>query len=327
MNFSEINSSSNPRILPSYENEWKGLLFEYLVASAIAEKYSLQKDFHNTLPLNLIAQLDRYQKELYQSSPLIYERLTCWPKIAANYFHQRNPLEKMMAVSLGQKNTSLGHEGDIFIKSERQNFWISLKLAKMNSFINTKSGGVKSFLINYFPGPQTQSLQNDFNEQSEIDFYQFAKQLHELRKIPFSGNFQNWRQAHLTELPGELPKEEHNLFSQFMVKQISNLKEKLKIIFENDPTLFLTHLRPLVGITHSEIIPFYIYHQEDDLTCFIPDYKRHLLSSFSWKQDNHDIFSFSLDFDQFELQIRLKPMNKFTAPSPKVNCSVKWKVS
>jgi hypothetical protein len=234
-------------------------------------------------------------------------------------------------VTLPSKLKKLGHEGDILLTLNGKESWLSLKLAKANSYINTKSGGIKSFLTSYFPFGSGPQLQTSINENLDEYFYLFAKKLHALQGLSFAGDFSEWRRHGLTELPGELKGEAHDLFLQFLGQCRDALEQAFKLLQLENPDSFTRCLRPLLGITAEHVTPLYVfYHEEVPLASAInpvlPQYdSSDILKHFEWRKNAKQLTSFALQFSSFELQIRIKPMNVFSVSAPKVNCSVKWR--
>jgi hypothetical protein len=320
-------SSLNPRISPSFTNEWKGALFEYLVAREIAKELNISHIFESSLSELQRQQLQNYQQKLLAISIKTYEQLQIWPTQVAKFVVQELNLKNYQSVfiRLPSKQVKSVHEGDIALELNGSERWISLKLAKSQSFINTKSGGLKSFLTTYFPYGSSEKLQVELNSALDDDFFDFAKKLHESHGVAFSGDFTNWKKLKLTELPGELTGESHELFINFLSKQSNLLETQLKILAKENEARFQAALKLLAGCTNDQITPLYIFHKGHEVTPFLPFYLTpDQFQIFTWNKNKNQHSSFSLEFANFELQIRIKPMNTFTTLAPKVNCSVKW---
>ena len=101
-------------------------------------------------------------------------------------------------------------------------------------------------------------------------------------------------------------------------------------IYQQQPIVFAKGLLPLIGLGHEQLV---------QATCFYSSVKNHYVLDEILVEKANDIMlevkncefgsyrdglaNFEIKLPKRLLQVRIKPMNKFTAPSFKVNCSVK----
>jgi hypothetical protein len=306
----------------SYVNEFKGNLYEFLVANSIASDFRLQKEFFDNLPKEFRSQLATYEAGLRKLDP---ELLSLLPHMANNLtesIKQKIPFVPSSIELLGKTHAQDKKWGecDILIKNETHSLPISLKLSKSHSYINTKSAGVKSFFSQYFKDSKTQ---DDFNQVIERSFFKMGQSLYELKGMDFHGDFGQWNDSGLAQLPGELDdkskfvlKEHYQELSNQLFKQIEKIKKQ-------DEPGFMMKLLPLMGFSHEALLQVTTFHTKDSYNNSIKD-----LSSFDFEEvtlRNHpDTAHLYIENNTFSLQLRIKPMNKFTTSSYKVNCAIKY---
>ncbi len=318
-------------------NEYKGNLFEFLLAQRLAQYFKLESSFLQTLPLAFRERLAFYEDYLLQNDRELFKRL---PRLVEEIFPslvQRLPSEAL-AVFLVGKISGQGEreewgEADILIKNQKRDYKISLKLCKEHAFVNTKSAGLKSFIEKYFSAfPESLGDQKLLNEKVEKDFYKMAHCLYEKVGLDFKGHFDSsWTEAGLSELPGQLSEELSPFVLKYYSEQALFLREILYKYFQSNPSLFCRSLYPLLGIADEQILQVICFHGTKD-------HEKHLLKQISLMemkdlddelqdvklgQADEGKSSFELQLKKIILQIRCKPMNKFTVPALKINCSMK----
>ena len=203
--------------------------------------------------------------------------------------------------------------------------------------MNTKSGGVKSFLRKYF---------EDFNEalfwQEKLSFCvdqsfnQMAYQLYEKEGLNFEGTFdEQWEETGLSTLPGQLPKDYLPMVLEHYHRVITCLYQAFEFFFKADREKFKKCLFPLLGIGHHDIIQVTCFHGESTELKVKKKYQLkgiHVMTGETLRQElktlkinglKKGLSSFEIGLESLTLQIRVKPMNIFTVPAMKVNCSVK----
>lgn len=321
-------------------NELKGNLFEYLVAQSLATKFQVLSQFYHSFGGELKHRLGEYERWLREHEPELMIRLPqlaievvedIYPKIPV-----KNEIESVYIVGKTSANVDDDiKEADIvLIDKEKEIYPISLKLCKFGAFVNTKSGGIRSFLEKYFHNfdtineySQVKAYQEEVNKLLDMSFDTMGKELYEQIGENFTGTFdKRWSYPHL---PGQLPEK----MSQIVLEHNYRVNEKLHEVFNKlsklNSELFNDVLKNLAGFGRSDLIQVICFHGAKNSE------KYHLKSvSFNIKNSDHNIAydflpsdniksSFELTNGEDILQIRIKPMNVFTSRALKVNCSVK----
>ncbi len=298
----------------AYLNAYKGSLLEYLVALEFAKKFDLFKEFIGNLNHEYKLQLQSYELAIRNSDRNLLNQLGLIARrLSTSYFDFIKP-EKITEIML----TSQTHESeaDLILVGERD-YKVSIKLCKVKSYINTKSAGAKSFFEKYFNDEKTQK---SFNKDLDLCFDHFSRQMFEFHDLDYESGFVNWPSG-FTELPGELKGQEKNIYQEYMKKVSSVFYDYFKLSLDKPEKL-----SSLLGFSSKDIDHLICFHSGTD------EYQvsEVLVDSFSVVDDFKllerpvDKFSFELSLDNKLLQIRCKPMNKFSAPSLKINCSVKY---
>ncbi|WP_127717647.1 hypothetical protein [Halobacteriovorax sp. HLS] len=319
-------------------NEFKGNLFEYLVAQFLARHYRIEADFVRSFGGDIRKQLTDYDHWLRVNEPDLIKQL---PKLAKEVSLEL--IDKVLPASATKvlvigKTLAVPHskdwaEADLLVLNIDKVYPISLKLCKGNAFVNTKSAGVKSFINQYFCGFSNASLlQNNINRGVDSRFELMAQELHSHVGLDFYGRFDHrWADSGHSELPGQLPKDLNAIVVQSYYDCIKDIYETLKDLYKEDKVLFGKSLLPLMGIGDVDII---------QITCFHKEVKGirynfsgiHLLYGQELMNDlemieilplKESISSFEIQLNHLKLQIRVKPMNKFTSAAFKINCSIK----
>lgn len=318
-------------------NEYKGNLFEFLVAQNLAQSFTLESAFLKSLPTSFHERLAFYQDYLMQNDRELFKRLPLLAKEVAEAIKGRlkGNLKEVLVVGklTGIHERSEWGEADIILNGESGVKKISLKLCKDNAYVNTKSAGVKSFIEKYFSRfPDSAKFQKALNDKVEKDFYKMAYALYEKAGLKFCGNFdESWIEAGMTELPGQLDEEYSEIVLKYYFEQASFLKETLLQFQAQNPVDFALSLYPILGIADPDILQVICFHS-------MKDHEKYLLKEISMMEiadlteelkvlnflgDHKEKSSFEICLSKIILQIRCKPMNKFTVPGLKINCSIK----
>lgn len=306
-------------------NEYKGSLFEFLVSKELACLFNFEAEFLEKLSENQVNMLSQQEQFLRNNYAKILISLPQVAKSCAYNIHKKLNISKIKMIQLVGMNAKANSEVDILIiDQEDNNIPISLKLSRAGSFTNTKSAGIKSFLEKYFSIDQ-----KIFNQRYEQDYQEFAFSMYNDAGEEPRDDFTYWEELALPNLPGKLKEKQRDYLFNFYGKINKRLFEILKTESEKDQAQFINHLGPLTGFSSTQLI---------QVTCF---YK---LIDEEYQQDevkivtNSDLFpketscveikmsenSFEIILEKFRLQIRVKPMNKFTHKSYKVNCALKF---
>ena len=331
-------------------NEYKGNLFEFLVAKELASLVKKESFFLSHLSRELLERLRVYQetlleydRDLYQKLPLLAKNLVMnllkkWDESFRNKIFSTNEiflLGKLEATS-GER---LWKEADIVLRYGASNdeLPISLKLSKKGSYTNTKSAGIMSFFPKYFgmfdqryPDLiNTEILQRRFNLLLDNSFDQMALLLHREKGLVYEGGFGSSYLGHYPDLPGELQGVEREILMDHYKRLSLALLNELQELKSLDQSLFTDSLFELMGFSSSETLVWTCYHQDHVFS----EAHEYDLNSFKKRSENENVIKFlplegsgSVNIKVFDaiLQLRIKPMNKFTTKAYKVNCSVKW---
>lgn len=339
-NIDYSNQSQKEAIL----NECKGNIFEFLVTQGLASRSLLEDQFLLNLPTEFKMKLGYYEELMRTHCPELLRKLpnlanqtikTIWEKIG---LEQYNFSEwKVIGKIVSSNGNEVWNETDIvgaYINKDgvQKHISFSLKLSKDNSFTNTKSGGVKSFIIKYFASFDQLAfkLQSELNSEVDESFLVMGHKLYSLIDKEFSGSFGMEWSGFYSELPGELSPEMrkivHNNYSRVSLK-LSSILNQLK---ELDESLFFDALASLCGFGHSEIIQVCCFHQDYEFKKVtiknFEDYFSNINRECELLPIKDLASSVEIVLGDLLLQIRVKPMNKFTTAAYKINCSIKVKV-
>lgn len=335
-------------------NEYKGNLFEYLVADELARQLSLSAFFYQNLSPELLERLKIYQEtllsydaELYKKLPLLaksfiqdlFQSLSYEEKTKLSGYQALYVLGKLQANS----GTRLWDEADLLLRTTNtetnvqtlDELPISLKLSKKGSFTNTKSAGIKSFFTNYFKAFSVENddsliaRQNKFNQFIDSSFDQMTIQLYERHGLTYQGGFGPEWALNFTELPGLLDPADHQILMDHYKRLSDYLLIELKSLYKMNETLFKEALLELMGFKSASSWQWTCYHQDHqyDHFCFydLESWRKKLMTAtLHFSEENSGFGSVNFYFDNFQVQLRIKPMNKFTSKAYKINCSIKW---
>ena len=311
-------------------NEVKGSLFEYLVGKEIAVRDGDELSFQKSLDpnyLTVLAQQDRMVRQFYPEMTAFLGQVS---KLTTD------ELEKYLGTKMSRPkllgkfiNSSLGatfKEADLAFETNGHEKYISLKLNKKNAYVNTKSGGIKSFFTQYFPFVSP-DVQQKFNTMVEMEFETMARELHAFHDMPFNGTFAAWVKKGFSELPGELSEGERAILKAYYARIAREMHLIMSALEKKNPAQFRAHLATLMGFGQEEVIQAICFHDmkaDGAPYLHIHELKSHELST-AELLPFENVSSVELDVGGDLLQIRVKPMNKFTTTAIKINCSVKFK--
>lgn len=315
-------------------NEIKGSLFEYLTAQAVARTSKLEAAFLKSLPPHyqqVLEQQDHMTRELY---PKLVEFLPRWAKATAEAI-----LVKLVApVTKVQLTGQLVHteaareqgEADFFVTDASGVRAFSLKLNKKAGAVNTKSGGIKSFFVTYFDASVAAELQESFNQLVDSEFAILREELLELAGLDLNASWEAWTAAGFSELPGELPADLRERLHAFYARLAQELGLALRRIEAEAPEAFLVGLERLCGFGEKEVTQVICFHDIQGTTPEAVSVRVHQqsdvrerLREYRWRE-TQNIASVELALGDWVLQIRIKPMNKFTTTAIKMNCSLRF---
>jgi hypothetical protein len=316
-------------------NEVKGSLFEYLMARELAVLSQGELEFIEKLDknyLNVLSQQDRMVRQFYPELLGFLQEVSKVSVKALLNFLQETPHspELLGKFSHAHHSSTLIHEADLMLQTSHGPLPLSLKLNKKNAFVNTKSGGIKSFFSQYFSfiDPKFQAL---FNQFVDLEFGRMSLELHALNDLEYPGDFSLWVRAQKSELPGELEPQEREILKAFYARVAVEMHRILSLAQEKNPQAFSSSLPSLMGFSSPEIVQLVCFH--DFKTKSKPVAQIHAFSDVSkflseaQLRPFHQTSSVEIEIGNWTLQIRVKPMNKFTTTAIKINCSVKLKQS
>ncbi len=313
-------------------NELKGNLFEFLIASQIAQKWKIEGKFFSNIPNDYLNRLNSYQNWIFENEPSLASSIIdlvskSFQKIE-NYFEEMGQNVFLVGKIDSSKLPARLHECDVLcIDKSDKLIPMSLKLSKHGAFVNTKSGGVKSFVETYFGQfKSSSSLQEELNQVVNNSFMEMGKNLYEMDGLEFNGNFdESWKHS---KLPGQLSSEQKEFVHEFYQKINQNLYGVFSRILSEDPDLFKKIILKLAGFSVSDmlqIICFYRAKYEfSTLEILKEQYLVDQIERLQLADLRDDISSFEITMDSLTMQIRVKPMNIFTVPAVKINCSIRY---
>ncbi len=315
-------------------NEFKGNLFEYLTGLSFSRLNGFEDEYILSLSEKLKEKFISYDRWLWNNDPYLQKRLPILAQDTAGALFDYVDGGSIDSIRVIGKEDSLElkqnyHEGDLLLVNSDGVLPVSLKLCKYNSFVNTKSGGIKSFIEKYFSVYKESSrYQKELNMVVERCFLKMGHELYGMLGMDFSEKFgPEWSEALMPELPGQLDQEMREVV-------LSNYHEVILVlygIFEelaSDEHTFKKCLLPLLGLSNDRIIQCICFHGDGyqqkgirihDIERIMSELKSIRLGSVKEAKSSFEIF-----LEDFILQIRIKPMNKFIVPAHKVNCSVRY---
>ncbi len=311
-------------------NEVKGSLFEYLVARGVAKESGIELDFLSKLDpnyLSVLGQQDRMVRQFYPKMALFLSDAASKTCLKINtIFKEKATSSKVVGKFSNSSRKEEWNEADIIVEFPSGTLPVSLKINKINSYVNTKSGGIKSFFQQYFPFIDKE-VQKEFNSFVDTEFNRMAFELHAQNDIEYAGNFSHWISRGLSELPGELEKESRLILKSYYAR----ISRRIHSILQS---AFLTHLDEikksipsLMGFSSKEIVQIIYFHEFPST-----DYHEieiHTYDDLRRELDQTQLMPFletssvEIQIGRYSLQLRVKPMNKFTTTAIKINCSVK----
>lgn len=300
-------------------NEYKGALFEYLVSLKIARHFGFEGSYLKQFSDNDFITLSQQESYIRAYKEDLLSQLNSYSEDTSRAIIKSIACEIKSLKVIGKVASAEKHnysETDLMVEDNQGNFYqYSLKLSKLNSYVNTKSAGVKSFFEKYF---NSSEIQKEFNSYFDFEFEIFAREIQELYGVDYDLKFSNWIEQGHPQLPGEV-EQGKDLLLDFYGRINNFLFEKTKELYTQDEKLFLKNLAPLYGFSSLEVIQVICFHDNDNSSVKLKGIQNINDVKFVKNKSN-----FELKTNLFSLQIRLKPMNTFTNKSYKINCSVKY---
>jgi hypothetical protein len=313
-------------------NEVKGSLFEFLVARNLARVHQQEKSFLDGIDrnyLNVLIQQDRMVRQFYPELGRFLEAVAQSTSLEMSSYLKATPHHPLLIGKLvNSVKKQEWHEADLIVEHEGKPLPVSLKLNKRGSYVNTKSAGIKSFFTQYFSYVNP-SFQAKFNQQVELEFERMARDLHAKASLKWKGDFSDWVQEGHSELPGEVGEENRKILKSYYARLANSMHQILTQAQVIDPLKFEQSLNALLGFSSPDILQVTAFHDfKNNSECEITLHELSELSPYRGKFEITpfgDIASVEIKAGNWSLQIRIKPMNKFTTTAIKINCSVKIK--
>ena len=324
-----MNVNNSNAVSQSFLNEYKGNLLEFLVSRELANRHDIIETFFSSLDPSLMKTFSQYEGELRKRSPDLLKKL---PYLASEIVEviELEIKDTICNVEvIGKKaEYSKFNEADILLHMNTRVVPLSLKLCKDGSYINTKSGGIKSFFKKYFSSfKESSETQERLNKEISMAFSKMSHELCAHYGLNYDGLFsESFHEACGTELPGELPGKVKKIVHHYYYFCREHFYQVFQLFFERDPELFLKCLYPLIGVGNEELWQLMaLYKKNYELSkVFIKKDIKLDLKEISIGILKKEKSYFDLQIGPDILQIRMKPMNKFTVEGLKVNCSVKF---
>lgn len=317
-------------------NEYKGNIFEYLVGLDIARSLGFELEFLESITSDFQTMLTQQEQFVREYYPNLLKSL---PKLATGLKDEITKLidfsgvykVQIMGKAALAANDKRFDEADILLHGQNNIYPISIKLCKTKSFVNTKSGGLRSFFLKYFSSPVAQK---NFDKKINHIIDKMTFDLHSEADMDMDVNFSNWLAADYPSLPGQLEGRFREIYLNSLYAMTNALYTEISKIYKEEKSKFVNSLMPLLGFGSNQIVQATTFYRNtnneyvltqnlvEDFMCITKDKKSVVLKEFKKGKT-----SFDIDFPDRTLQLRVKAMNKFTSKSYKINCSVKKKLN
>ncbi len=316
-------------------NEIKGNVFEFCVGRELARLFGREVDFLQDFGSAGMKWLSPYESYLRTHHPNMIGALAHLARESANKLFEvlGTQIPKQILVIGKQVSGSSARgraESDLRLVYSDKVVGVSVKLCKSSGYVNTKSGGIKSFLEEYFDTFKSAgSRQQHLSAQVDHAFESLGSELYESQGLNWTGRFdEQWSLPHL---PGQLPSD----IRERVLATYSELASVISHVFwelsHEDPERFKKGVKRLLGHSEDNLIQLICFHSGER------DHHYELQSLFLETDESIEeelralkilpyksgLASFEIALATQRLQIRVKPMNTFTTPSYKINCSVK----
>ncbi|MFT6631118.1 MAG: hypothetical protein ACJAS4_001065 [Bacteriovoracaceae bacterium] len=314
-------------------NEYKGNLFEFLFCHSLARITGLEGEFLNKLTPSMSTILEQQESFLRNYFPYLLTELPELASKTALEVKSSLNLKKVEEILLigkvaGASNDKRFDEADIIIRDAGQTIPISIKISKNHSYVNTKSGGVRTFFVKYFTSFDTEKIQQDFNRFCDYEYEALAIKMHHMQEIPYTEGFKNWEAVGEEVLPGQLSEDLRVPLLDYYHKVNEQISNYLQTFLKENKKGFLKDLAPLIGFSNKEVIQvtsFYQLKNEKFINTkisILPYIKNLKFEEFIVRRNNLDV-----KLNKLSLQIRIKPMNKFTSKAFKINCAISYNLN
>lgn len=327
---------SNQSQVESLLNEMRGNLFEYLFAKNLANHFKILEKFERGINSELSDQFRIYQTHILQHFPDLPQKLLGLAEQAVGKFHEHRSIlpDEVSDIQVVGKVTGQAkesQEADILLYEAPGNIClgISLKMMHVRGYVNTKSGGAQSFVEKYFQSiTGVENYHDRFLDSVQSNYEQIVQKTCQILDIP-TASISNgeWKNYLESRLPGQQPPEVREQIHLGYNKMILSLYEVFKEMHTAEPVQFKSCLTQLFGMTGANNVSVMCYYSKDynldDLDILTKDQLEKELEDLEIQAEAPEKSSFTINTPKYSLQVRIKPMNEFTVPSYKINCSVK----
>jgi len=331
VNLYKENSSKNDSVSNALLNEYKGNLFEYLVAAHLAALWKIEKPFLLSFGGEAKKRLTFYQNELLKADPDLYHQLGPSALKAAHlidHYYGQLSFHNILVLgkSAGGSHDESFAECDIMLCSDLEDIPVSLKFCKKGAYVNTKSAGIRSFITKYFKAfPKAVLFQEELNHFLDLSFESMGRAMYDKCDLVYDNFGDHWNES---DLPGELPSHLKEILLNHYYNVCSKLFTTIKEFYKSDPEMFFDSLLPIIGIGRDDIVQVTCFHKNGHHIESIEFFDKKdfvaLKSSLAFLDYKKETSSFEISLKDKILQIRVKPMNVFTVSGLKVNCSLKY---
>jgi hypothetical protein len=328
-------SAPSVRSLEALLNEYKGNLFEFLVSHELSKLINQEQLFLECINPSMRSMLETQQSYIQKNAAFLLTDLPMLAQKTAHEINKKLDLKEVSSIKVLGKIALASHdqeyeEADILINDKTQTYPISLKLTKSGSYINTKSAGLKSFIIKYFPNiKNSERMQKEFNERVKFLFDEMMMKMHEYYDISYQADLSEWKNQELPSLPGNLPSELRSLLHAHYHQVSACVYDILLELKANSLDEFTSGLKALMGDSREDLIHVTcFYHKKENSyefdQCKIQKPRRLLLENIKIFDNKQETSSIQIDVDGVSLVLRIKPMNTFIQGSFKLNCAIKY---
>jgi len=326
----------------SLMNDVKGEFFEFLVGRKLAQLFQVEKDFYFSMGVKKLSHLIGQEKYIRECDVSLIEKFTILANKTSEVIEKKilNLLLFLNERSMGKRikiervmllGDEYREEKDLgLILTNEKQYYISLKLCKNQSFVNTKSAGISSFLSTYFFSDITLEIENEFKEKCYFAHNMLANNLNDQHALESTDQFDHYKKENYPTLPGQLKGKFQNYLFKYYGECSMALFHSLDKIRKNRFPCFQRGLGKIMGLGNPQTLQVICFHSgtlDYDLKKILCDYysdKSSFLRNVKMLSPKVNQTSFGILMSKKQLQIRIKPMREFTESSPKINCSVKW---
>lgn len=328
-------TSKDVAITEALLNEIKGNVFEFCVGRELARHFGREVEFLDDFGSAGMKWLSPYETYLRTHHPNMIGTLAMLAKSTAyklSVVLGSEVPEQILVIGKQVSGSSVRGraETDLRLIYKERSLGVSVKLCKSAAYVNTKSGGIKSFIGEYFADFESAGkLQQHLSAQVDHAFDSLGSELYESQGLSWNGRFdERWPHPHL---PGQLPK----ALRERVVATYAELAEVIYHVFSEllaeNPKLFKKSIRRLLGHSEENLIQVICFHsgqrdhhyQLESIHLETDQSIERELAGVELLPYKAGLSSFEIKLATHKLQIRVKPMNTFTTPSYKMNCSVK----